>query len=129
MSFSDPSANGSPIDHYTVTASPGGQTATGSDGPITVTGLDNGTAYTFTVTATNDVGTGNASAASNSVTPATLPGTPGSVSAERGDQQATVSFSDPSANGSPIDHYTVTASPGGQTATGSDRAGHGHRPG
>ena len=38
---------------YTVTASPGGATATGSSSPITVTGLTNGVAYTFTVTATN----------------------------------------------------------------------------
>jgi uncharacterized protein (TIGR03437 family) len=35
-----------------------------------VTGLTNGTAYTFTVTATNTAGTGTASAASNAVTPA-----------------------------------------------------------
>ena len=42
----------------------------------TVTGLTNGVAYTFTVKATNVVGTGAASGASNSVTPATLPGAP-----------------------------------------------------
>ena len=57
---------------YTVTASPGGASATGSSSPITVTGLTNGMPYTFTVTATNSAGTGIASAASNSVTPGTL---------------------------------------------------------
>ncbi|MEJ6521666.1 putative Ig domain-containing protein, partial [Shewanella bicestrii] len=73
VSFTAPaSTGGAPIlaGGYTVTASPGGATGTGSGSPITVTGLTNGVAYTFTVTATNSAGTGAASAASNSVTPA-----------------------------------------------------------
>ena len=68
--FSAPASNGgSAITSYKVTASPGGRTATGAGSPLTVTGLTNGTAYTFKVTATNKVGTGPASAASAPVTP------------------------------------------------------------
>jgi len=71
VTFTAPANPGVPavITSYTVTSNPGGITATGSSSPITVTGLTTGTAYTFTVTATNAGGTGPASAASNSVTP------------------------------------------------------------
>ena len=70
VSFTAPASNGgAAITSYTVTASPGGQTGTGVSSPITVTGLNPGVAYTFTVKATNSVGTGAASAASNSVVP------------------------------------------------------------
>lgn len=71
VTFTAPAYTGYPagITGYTVTSSPGGVTATGSSSPITVSGLTNGTAYTFTVRATNATGTGPASAASNSVTP------------------------------------------------------------
>ena len=71
--FTAPASNGgSPITSYTATSSPGGITGTLSQagsGTITVNNLQGGTAYTFTVTATNAIGTGPASAASNSVTP------------------------------------------------------------
>lgn len=71
IAFTPPTSNGgSSITGYTVTSSPGSFTATGVSSPIVVSGLTNGTAYTFTVTASNSVGTSAASTASSSVTPA-----------------------------------------------------------
>ncbi|WP_186458281.1 fibronectin type III domain-containing protein [Neorhizobium alkalisoli] len=71
VSFTASSSDGgSPISKYTVTANPGGLTASGSTSPITVSGLKNGTSYSFTVTATNSAGTSSSSASSASVTPA-----------------------------------------------------------
>ena len=70
VTFTAPSnVGGSAITSYTVISSPGSILGTGSSSPITVSGLTNGTAYTFTVVATNAYGSGPASAASNSVTP------------------------------------------------------------
>jgi hypothetical protein len=53
-----------------MTSTPGSITTTGTTSPITVTGLTNGTAYTFKAKANNPIGTSAESSASNSVTPA-----------------------------------------------------------
>jgi hypothetical protein len=73
-----------------------------------VTGLTNGTPYTFSVTATNAVGTGPASARSAGVTPATRPGAPGIGQPVRGDRSAVVRWTAPAVTGgTPITGYTV----------------------
>lgn len=120
VQFLEPGNNGgAAITAYTTTSNPGGFTATGSSSPLVVTGLTNGTPYTFTVTATNAAGTSVASDASTSTTPATVPGAPTAVSAAAGNTQAVVPFSAPASNGgSTIISYTVTSSPGGITKTG-----------
>jgi hypothetical protein len=69
VAFIPPVVNGGDtITIYTVTSS-GSQVGTGAASPIVVSGLTTGTAYTFTVTATNNLGTSVSSSASNSVTP------------------------------------------------------------
>jgi uncharacterized protein (TIGR02145 family) len=76
VTFTAPASDGgTPITNYTVTSSSTGATptATGTSSPIIVTGLTNGASYTFTVTATNALGTSVASLASS---PAVTPSSP-----------------------------------------------------
>jgi uncharacterized repeat protein (TIGR02543 family) len=70
ISWSAPTTNGgSAITGYTVTANTGG-TCTTSAFSCTISNLANGTAYTFTVTATNSVGTSVASSSASATTAA-----------------------------------------------------------
>lgn len=122
VTFTAPTyTGGSPITGYTVTSSPGGFTGTGASSPISVTGLQSGVGYTFTVTATNAQGTGPASAASNSITATTVPQAPTIGTATDGGTGTTVSvaFTGNATGGSAITGYTATSSPGSITGTGA----------
>ena len=126
LSWSAPSNNGGdPITGYTVTPSIGGSAQTPSVFTSSATtqiisGLTNGTAYTFTVSATTSAGTGTPSTPSAAITPATVPGAPTAVSGTAGDGSVTLSWSAPSNNGGdPITGYTVTPSIGGSAQTPS----------
>lgn len=114
VSFGPPTSDvGSPITKYTVTWSPSiaGSTDTNS-GPTslshTITGLKNGQAYTFTVTATNAIGTGPS--ASTKTTLFTVPNAPTNVKATKQTSAGTVrlTFTAPSNGGGTITCYNVT---------------------
>lgn len=71
VTFTAPAdVGGGAITGYSVVSTPSGIIGTGASSPVTVSGLSNGTAYTFKVFATNAYGPSPLSAASNSVTPA-----------------------------------------------------------
>ena len=75
-----------------------------------ITGLSNGTAYTFEVRAQNAAGAGKAS---NSVqaTPATTPGAPITLKATARNRQVTLAWTTPSDGGAPISRYKYRQSP------------------
>lgn len=124
VSWTAAQGNRAPITGYTVTADPGGAGCATTGAPsCTVTGLTNGTAYTFTATATNSVGAGPASAASDPVTPAGSPFAPSAVHATAGDASAAVSWTAAEGNGAPVTGYTVTAGPGGASCTTTGATG------
>lgn len=110
---------------YTVTSS-AGDTATISvaefneKGYVKISGLTNGTSYTFTVTAGDGVNTSAPSLPSEPVVPTAkeihAPEAPGGARAEAADGIASIHFSAPANNGgSPVLGYDVTVNPGGRT--------------
>jgi hypothetical protein len=122
VSWSAPAKDGgSAITSFTVTAAPGGKTASTADGSTltaSVTGLDDATAYTFTVVATSALGKSPASAASTAVTTFGLPGPPTGLTATAIAHGAALDWTAPAGNGgTPVTGYLVQASLNGASYT------------
>ncbi|MEN9797464.1 MAG: Outer rane porin, partial [Pseudomonadota bacterium] len=120
---------GSSPTSFTVTSNPGNFTCTDTSltgtgsaktGSCVITGLTNGTAYTFTATATNSTGTSLSSVPSDPVTPAPPPPNAPTLTsaASNRDQKVPVYFTTASTGTAPTS-VEITASPGGATCTTS----------
>ena len=112
VTFTPPTdTGGGVITGYTVTATSGGVSTafTCTTSPCVLTGLSNGTAYSFTMTANNAAGASAVTAAADTATPAAAPDAPTQVIATAGDAEAVVNWTAPPDNGATISSYTVTA--------------------
>ena len=122
ISFVPGSDGGSQVTQFNVSCAAAGQATrsfSGSLTTVTLSPLVNGVNYSCTVSATNGVGPGPASAVN--VTPAapiTAPGAPTINSAKAGVGQATITFTAPANNGgAAITSYVVTC--GNRSASGA----------
>ena len=100
---------------YTITSNPGGIITTGTSSPIVVNGLTNGTAYTFTMIATNGSGTSPVSNPSPSVLVNPIPLAPTNLQVIPSSGSVSITFT-PSLYALT---YTVASSPGRITASGT----------
>lgn len=116
------SKGGVPVS-YIATSTPGSITGTSATSPITVTGLQSGTAYTFTVRAVGGSGSSQtaSTSASNSITATTVPATPTAGTATRTNSTTvSIPFTAPDGGGSAITSYLVQSTPSiALTVTGS----------
>ena len=105
ISFTAPIDGGSPIIYYTVQTQ--GKEVSGTSSPIRVTGLTNGTSYTFSVVAVNEIGSSNPGI-SNAVIPSTVPSPPTNLIATPSLTSVSISFVAGDDGGSPITNYQYT---------------------
>lgn len=118
VSWSAPTTGATPFT-YAVTSSPAGGTCTVTGLAASCTGLTPGTSYTFTVVATNSVGSSEPSSSSNaviSVAPVVIPSEPATPTTTISNTTASLSWSAPSTGTAPFT-YSVTSTPAGANCT------------
>ncbi|MGD8166542.1 Ig-like domain-containing protein [Herbiconiux sp. P16] len=110
LSWSPPINNGAEITTYTV-SSPQGFSQQCQSTTCTLSGLTNNVEYTFTVTATNAVGTSDPSPSSGPARPDARPDQPAPPTLVFGDKSLTVNWVAPPTHGSPVETYNLEISP------------------
>ena len=102
-----PAVTGGLASTFTATSSPGSITGSNSTSPVRVSGLTLGTAYTFTVIATNGYGNAVATSPSNSVTTTSVPQAPtiGTASNTLSGGQVSLTFTAGATGGKSISNY------------------------
>jgi len=108
LSWTGPmSDGGSPIKSYTIFYTPGDVTVTSNTPTVTISGLTNGTTYTFKVYAVNNFATSASGSSSTGLIPSTVPNAPTALSATTtlAATSATVSFTPAFNGGRAITNY------------------------
>lgn len=117
-------ACGGPVLSYTVTVLPGGaaQTTNGDATSLVISGLENGTSYTFTVRTNVASGASVDSTPSSPVVPRTVPSAPQQFAAEGGSRSVTLTWNAGRTNGgSAVTGYVVLRSTAGAAVTEAGR--------
>ncbi|OLZ58163.1 hypothetical protein BS330_13185 [Amycolatopsis keratiniphila subsp. nogabecina] len=105
VAWSAAPANRADVTSYRISWAGGSRTVDGGTRRVRITGLANGTRYTFTVVAVNKAGTGPG--ASASATPAAAAAAP-ALTVSRRDDAAMLSWTRPDLGGGELVHYLVT---------------------
>lgn len=113
VSFEAGDSHGSPITKFTVSTS-GGVSSDCNATECLVSGLENGSTHEFRVTATNEIGTSEASGWSGGVLIDVQPEQPGAPMLKPLDTAVEATFAPTASQGSPVSHYIVTLHPGEQ---------------
>lgn len=108
ISWSASADNGAPIQRYEIG---GAGSTTCQASPCTLTGLQNGTTYRFTVTAVNVVGTSDPSPESAPATPDAVPGAVSSIRLTPADQSMSAAWDVPSSEGTAVSSYQAEIKP------------------
>jgi len=109
VSITGKAVTGGPTTGYTVTSTPDSFTGSGTS-PVTVTGLQSGTSYTFTAQATNTSGSSPATTATSAITATTVPQAPtiGTFTDGGTGTTGTLSFTAGASGGKSITGYKVS---------------------